>query len=65
MKEQIWSTWELLIVSMSVALLTLISVIGAVVKSFQDDAVKHGHAEFYLDANNERQWRWKDNQPKP
>ncbi len=24
-------------------------------------AVKAGHAEYYLDANNERQWRWKDN----
>ena len=25
------------------------------------DIVKQGHAEFYLDAENERQWRWKTN----
>jgi len=30
-----------------------------VTEEFQDDAVKQGHAEYYLDSNNERQWRWK------
>lgn len=24
------------------------------------EAVEAGHAEYYLDENNERQWRWKD-----
>ena len=26
---------------------------------FQEKAVNEGHAEYYLDENNERQWRWK------
>lgn len=25
----------------------------------EDEAVKHGKAEYYLDENNERKWRWK------
>ena len=33
--------------------------------SFQDskmkkESVKHGYAEFYLDGNHDKQWRWKD-----
>lgn len=28
-------------------------------RSWQDRAVKDGKAEYYLDANNVRQWRWK------
>ena len=26
---------------------------------FQDEAVKFGHAEYYLDENLNKQWRWK------
>ena len=26
----------------------------------RDEAVKAGHAEYYLDSHNERQWRWKN-----
>ncbi len=26
---------------------------------YQDEAVKAGKAEYYLDENNQRQWRWK------
>lgn len=29
------------------------------IRMIQEEAVKTGHAEFYLDQNNERQWRWK------
>ena len=29
-------------------------------KEWHDEAIKQGHAEYYLDENNERQWRWKD-----
>ncbi len=25
----------------------------------QDDAVKHNHAEYYIDSGNEKKWRWK------
>lgn len=28
-------------------------------KDFQDAAVKNQHAEYYLDQNNEKAWRWK------
>ncbi len=28
--------------------------------TIKDEAVKAGHAEYYLDGNNERQWRWRD-----
>lgn len=31
----------------------------------QAEAVKMYHAEFYLDANNERQWRWKTTAEQP
>lgn len=27
---------------------------------WQDQIVKHGAAEYYLDQNYHRQWRWKD-----
>lgn len=27
--------------------------------NWKREAVKHGKAEYYLDSNNERQWRWK------
>lgn len=32
---------------------------------FRTDAVTQGHAEFFLDGNNKRQWRWlpKGDQP--
>ncbi len=43
-------------------------VLTAIVSSFggavwgwsyhKEHAVKAGHAEYYLDANNDRQWRW-------
>ncbi len=26
---------------------------------WQRDSVKQGHAEYYLDENNNKQWRWK------
>lgn len=37
-------------------------VIGAVTtkKDFRDEAVDHNKAEYYLDNNNNRQWRWKE-----
>ena len=28
-------------------------------KSWHDEAVKAGKAEYYLDENNNKQWRWK------
>lgn len=28
--------------------------------SWREQIEKHGAAEFYLDANNDRQWRWKE-----
>lgn len=28
----------------------------------ENDAVKQGHAEYYLDENHQRQWRWLPNQ---
>jgi hypothetical protein len=30
----------------------------------RDEAVKHHAAEYYLDANNDRQWRWLDDPKK-
>lgn len=27
---------------------------------WQDELARRGHAHYYLDANNERQWNWKD-----
>lgn len=29
-------------------------------ESWHRDAVRHGKAEFYLDGNQDRQWRWKE-----
>jgi len=29
-------------------------------ESMQDEAVRAGHAEYYLDKDNNRQWRWKE-----
>lgn len=31
---------------------------------WKEDAVKAGHAEYYIDSNNQRQWRWKEIQNK-
>jgi hypothetical protein len=28
-------------------------------ESLQNEAIKAGKAEFYLDPNNDKQWRWK------
>ena len=28
-------------------------------RTIHDEAVKAGHAEYYLDKDNEKQWRWK------
>ena len=28
-------------------------------KAFFNEVVKRGHIEYYLDENNQRQWRWK------
>ena len=30
-------------------------------KHYHDEAVKAGHAEYYLDANHDKQFRWKTN----
>jgi len=30
--------------------------------SWRQQIADHGCAEFYLDQNHDRQWRWKDNQ---
>lgn len=48
----------------------VIGIIGVIISSFgvynasetrwKNDAVKHDKAEYYLDQNHERQWRWKD-----
>lgn len=48
---------------------TLIAIIVGVIgflsgstfaeKYWKQEAYKHGKAEYYLDQNNERQWRWK------
>ena len=31
---------------------------GSAASDFRNEAVKHGAAEYYLDANNEKQFRW-------
>lgn len=44
-----------------IGLLIGLSVALAVWVNSHDSAVVAGHAEFYLDADHERQWRWKTN----
>ena len=34
--------------------------IGHETRQMHNEAVTTGHAEYYLDENNERQWRWKE-----
>ncbi len=41
-------------------LLGLLLGLGSGKESLRSEAVKSGHAEYYLDANNERHWRWKE-----
>jgi hypothetical protein len=31
--------------------------------SWERGAVKHGHATYYLDGNNNRQWKWSEARP--
>lgn len=31
-------------------------------QSMREEAIRAGHAEYYLDASNQRQWRWKPNE---
>lgn len=43
----------------------LITVVGSAIivnhdAEWKKDAVKRGYAEYYLDENNDRQWRWKE-----
>lgn len=33
---------------------------GRLDSEWRDEAVKAGHAEYYLDADHNRQWRWKE-----
>ena len=45
-----------------VAVLVGIAVlVGTLTVAWRNDAVDRGHAEYYLDAKHERQWRWKTN----
>ena len=42
------------------SIITFVLATGGKPRSvFQDEAVKSGHAEYYLDENNNKQWRWK------
>ena len=42
---------------MTIAFISMIKAYPMTVQA-QSEAVKAGHAEYYLDAKNERQWRW-------
>lgn len=37
----------------------VLTATGSSASQLRDKAVEAGHAEYYLDENNERQWRWK------
>lgn len=45
-----------------IAMLISVSIfwVTTLTSASQNIAVEAGHAEYYLDENNERQWRWKD-----
>lgn len=50
-----------MIVVWAVVLLCSSCLVGVAIgeERIKDAAVKSGHAEYYLDEKNERQWRWK------
>lgn len=56
---------ELLFISVDVIMVFICGfllgrLVGNKTDEFHDEAVKKGKAEYYLDENNERQWRWKE-----
>ena len=50
--------WMAVLVSFVMIVLTLSFWSGVKNREWHDRAVKAGHAEFYLDKDNNRQWRW-------
>jgi hypothetical protein len=54
---------------MTTAVIAIVFIVGWIIgfvvgfcvatNEFEKTAVKQGKAEYYLDENNERQWRWK------
>jgi len=50
-----------LILSIIAALVIAATVYFLCRQGWRDTAVQEGHAEYYLDANHDRQWRWKTN----
>lgn len=49
---------------LSVALAALFGLVthGCTADQWRNEAAKQGHAEYYLDENHQRQWRWLPNQ---
>lgn len=53
------------VVGITIGLVLLIIGVCASNDDWRDSAAKHHAAEYYLDANNERQWHWLDEPKKP
>jgi len=57
-----WKEFISVVIVTSLLSLFAGSIIGCMLEDehHKDEAVKQGHAEYYLDENNEKQWRWKE-----
>ena len=60
-----WFFWPMAIVLLLDTATDSLRAYEKLTRFHVDDAVEAGHAEYYLDENNERQWRWlpKGDQP--
>ena len=54
--------WRAVFVA-AVLLFAIVATRAVVTEGWQNEAVKVGHAEFYLDKEHQRQWRWLPTEP--
>lgn len=52
--------WILMLLCFAMGFCVAMTIATTFGRRIEEEAVKAGHAEYYLDQNNQRQWRWKE-----